>query len=147
MNTAASPVPLPVVERLQSAINAHDLDAIVACFADDYRNETPAHPDRSFTGPDQVRRNWSQILATVPDLHADLVSIAVSGDTAYCEWDWGGTGPGGREHRMRGVTITSARGGLISATRFYMEPVVHDGLDPLSAVRRVLPDGADGTAR
>ena len=27
--------------RLQAATNAHDVDAIVACFTDDYVNETP----------------------------------------------------------------------------------------------------------
>jgi SnoaL-like domain len=39
-----------VVRRLQDATNAHDIDAMVACFAPDYRNETPVHPARSFTG-------------------------------------------------------------------------------------------------
>ena len=33
--------------RLERATNARDLDAVVACFARDYRNDTPAHPDRS----------------------------------------------------------------------------------------------------
>jgi len=29
------------MKKLHAAINAHDLDAIEACFATDYRNETP----------------------------------------------------------------------------------------------------------
>ena len=51
-----------VLGRLIQATNAHDIDAIVACFAPAYRNDTPAHPARSFTGRDQVRRTWEQIL-------------------------------------------------------------------------------------
>ena len=39
-----------VLQRLLVALNAHDLDALVACFADDYVNETPAHPRRGFRG-------------------------------------------------------------------------------------------------
>src|SRR6266511_3206985 len=31
--------PAAVVERLLEAVNAHDLEAMVGCFADDYRNE------------------------------------------------------------------------------------------------------------
>jgi limonene-1,2-epoxide hydrolase len=143
----ASPSPLPVVERLMAAINAHDLDGIVACFAPDYRNDTPAHPDRSFVGSHQVRSNWSHILASVPDLQARLVSVATAGGAAYCEWDWAGTGPGGAEHRLRGVTVTIVEGDRIVATRFYMEPVVRDGVDPSAAVRQAVPADRAGAAR
>jgi ketosteroid isomerase-like protein len=143
----ASPSPLPVVERLKEAINAHDLDAITACFAADYRNETPAHPDRSFVGSAQVRSNWSRILASVPDLQARLVSVATTGDTAYCEWDWGGTGPGGADHRLRGMTVTTVAADRIVTTRFYMEPVAHEGLNPSAAVGRVLGTGPSGGER
>ncbi len=38
--------PGATVERLLQATNAHDLERLVACFADDYRNETPVHPAR-----------------------------------------------------------------------------------------------------
>ena len=37
-------------------------------FAPDYRNETPAHPERGFTGVEQVRKNWQQIFAMIPDV-------------------------------------------------------------------------------
>jgi integrase len=64
---------LPHAEGLLLAMNAHNLDATVACFADDYVNEWPAHPQRGFRGSEQVRRNWSRILAGVPDLRAWLL--------------------------------------------------------------------------
>src|SRR4051812_40894700 len=50
--------PLALVDRLVQATNDHDLDGLVACFAADYENATPAHPARSFRGREQVRRNW-----------------------------------------------------------------------------------------
>ena len=56
------------MDRLCAATNAHDLDGIVGCFAEDYRNETPVHPARGFVGREQVRRNWQQIFAFVPDV-------------------------------------------------------------------------------
>lgn len=54
--------PAAVMERLLQAMNGHNLDAVVACFALDYLNETPAHLARGFRGNEQVRRNWTQIL-------------------------------------------------------------------------------------
>src|SRR6185312_2642333 len=50
--------PGSVLERLLEALNAHDLDAFVACFHDAYESEQPAHPARAFSGRKQVRKNW-----------------------------------------------------------------------------------------
>ncbi len=83
--------PAAVVERLLAGINAHDLEAMVALFADDYVNEWPAHPQRGFRGSQQVRRNWGQIFAGVPDLRARLPRMTVDGDTVWTEWDIAGT--------------------------------------------------------
>jgi hypothetical protein len=44
-----------VMNELLEAMNAHDLDAFVACFAPDYRSEQPVHPSRAFEGNDKVR--------------------------------------------------------------------------------------------
>ncbi len=62
-----------LVDRLSQATNDHDLEGLVACFASDYRNETPAHPERGFVGNEQVRKNWTQIFAAVPDLTAKIL--------------------------------------------------------------------------
>ena len=80
-----------MVERLARTTNAHDMDGLVDCFAADYRNETPVHPDRGFTGRDQVRRNWRQIFAAVPDLQATVLRSAVTDDTVWSEWEMTGT--------------------------------------------------------
>ena len=115
--------PAVVVERLVAAINAHDLEAMVACFADDFVNEWPAHPQRGFQGRAQVRQNWSQIFAGVPDLQARLPRMAVDGDTVWTEWDIAGTRRDGAAHLMRGVAIHGITEGRIAWVRFYLEPV------------------------
>ena len=53
----------------------------MACFAPDYRAEMPVHPDRGFTGRAQVRTNWEQILAFVPDLTVQVQRCTVDGAT------------------------------------------------------------------
>ncbi len=112
-----------LVDRLIQATNAHDLESIVRCFAAGYRNETPAHPVRGFVGRDQVRRNWTQILAAVPDVTATVLRVAVDGDTVWTEQEHAGTRLDGRAHLMRGVVIFGIADGAITWARFYLEPV------------------------
>jgi ketosteroid isomerase-like protein len=112
-----------MVDRLLQATNDHDLDALVGCFADGYVNETPAHPARGFRGGKQVRRNWEQIFAFVPDLRAELPRTAIDGETAWTEWEMNGTRRDGSLHHMRGVVIFDVRDELAQLARFYLEPV------------------------
>ena len=114
---------LETIGRLLEATNAHDPDRIAACFALDYRNETPAHPSRGFTGRGQVRRNWSAILAGVPDLRAEMTDSALHLDDVWCEWTMSGTRRDGAPHRMVGPIVFTVRDGSITAARFYLEPV------------------------
>ena len=125
-----------VLARLARATNAHDVDAVVACFASDYRNETPAHPARSFSGCEQVRRNWEQIFALVPDMTATVLRCAVNGDEAWSEWEHRGTRRDGSAHVMRGVVIFGVGHGLLRLARFYLEPVQEGGENVDAAVRR-----------
>ncbi|MFF1571145.1 nuclear transport factor 2 family protein [Leifsonia sp. NPDC058292] len=114
---------LPFLQRLQRATNDHDLEALVDCFAADYRNETPAHPGRSFSGAVQVRSNWSRIFTFVPDITAAIVSQAVDGSDVWSEWEMSGTRLDGTLHRMRGVIIFRLEGERAVSARFYLEPV------------------------
>jgi ketosteroid isomerase-like protein len=132
--------PMAIVERLQAAINSHDLEALAGCFTSGYVSEAPAHPARDFVGRDQVRRNWGQILAGVPDLHAELVRSTVVGDTVWTEWDWTGMRRDGQPHHMAGVTIQGVEGGAIAWVRFYMEVVEASGQGPEAAVRQSVGD-------
>src|SRR3954447_13730287 len=129
------PSPPPLLRALLAAMNDHDLDALSACFAPDYVNETPVHPAQSFTGRAQVRRNWSRILGSVPDLSAVLVRWAVGPEGAqWAEWDWRGTRADGVPMHMRGITVLGpVEDGpgheVADWARFYMEPVEETGDD------------------
>jgi len=112
-----------VVQRLLRALNEHNVEGVVACFTEDYVNETPVHPQRGFLGNQQVRRNWTQIFAGVPDLCAELPRLTIDGDTAWTEWEMSGTRAHGLAFLMRGVVIFRIADGLIASARFYLEPV------------------------
>ncbi len=118
-----------VLQRLLDAVNAHDVDAMVSCFAVDYLNETPAHPQRGFRGREQVRRNWTQILDGVPDLAARTPRTSVDGELVWAEWEMDGRRRDEAPFSMRGVVIFEIRREHIESARFYLEPVEHTSGD------------------
>lgn len=120
MSRAGSPP--AVLERLLRAVNSHDLDALVSCFAVDYMNETPVHPRRGFRGNDQVRRNWAQIF-TIADFRAEVPLYGLDRDRLWTEWEMSGTRPDGAPLLMRGVVIFVIDGDTFRSARFYLEPV------------------------
>ena len=133
--------PLDTVRRLIAATNAHELDAMVACFAEDYELEMPAHPARGFHGREQVRRNWEQIFGFVPDIAVELLRSSVDGETVWTEQEMRGQRRDGSLHLMRGPLLFGVRDGLIRWGRFYLELVddstqtVADVLEPRAASR------------
>lgn len=128
-----------VIDRLAQAVNRHDLEGLVSCFADDYVNETPVHPRRAFIGNEQVRTNWTQIFAGVPNIEAAVLRRAESDDRVWTEWEMSGTRS--EDHGlflMRGVVIFGIRGDVISSARFYLEQVEEAGGDVDAHTRRVV---------
>jgi hypothetical protein len=124
-----------VAERLNAAMNAHDIEAFVACFDPDYDSRQPAHPDRAFRGSGQVRANWSAIFEGVKDFRAELVRADAVGDVEWSEWRWQGTGLD-----MAGVIVGGVRDGRLAWARLYVEPVEVAGAGIEAAVRTMTGD-------
>jgi ketosteroid isomerase-like protein len=129
-----------VMERLNAAMNAHDIEAFLACFQDDYASEQPAHPERAFRGRGQVRSNWSAIFDGVPDFRSELLRSVADGDTVWSEWHWQGTQAAGTQLDMVGVFVCGVRDGRVSWARLYMEPVEQAGAGIQSSIRRMTGD-------
>ena len=124
-----------MLRRLEQATDTHDLEVLVDCFATEYVNETPLHPARGFRGRDQVRRNWTQIFAGVPNLRARVLRSIADDSTVWSEWEMSGTRRDGAEHLMRGVVIFEVKDSRATAARFYLEPVDRSTGDVNAAVR------------
>lgn len=131
-----------LLDRLAGAVCRHDLDALESCFAPGYRNETPAHPAQGFSGRSQVRRNWEQIFAFVPDITARVLRRCCDGAMVWSEWEMSGARRDGTAHQMAGVVLFGINEGLFSWARFYLEPVQAGGPGPDAAVRQHVRPGA-----
>jgi ketosteroid isomerase-like protein len=126
------------LDRLCAATNAHDIDAVVSMFHEDYVSTMPVHPSRSFRGSEQVRRNWTAIFASVPDIQVEVLQSVQDHDRIWSEWEMRGTRTDGAEHLMRGVMIFTVVDDSATALRFYVEPVDREQLDTDESVRQLL---------
>jgi hypothetical protein len=124
--------------KLKDALNAHDIEAFVACFDDKYYSEQPVHPDRTFQGREQVRRNWASNFDEMPDFSAQLIRHAINNDSIWTEWEWQGTRRDNSKLFMRGVMIIGVQEDKITWGRLYVEPVEMNGKGIEAAVTEVM---------
>jgi ketosteroid isomerase-like protein len=108
---------------MEEAMNGHDLDALSACFTEDFRSVLPRQPQRSFTGRARMRSNWGQLFAHVPDLAATVRQSVTDGEQVWSEWEIGGTAVDGARYLSRGVAILRLHGEQIASVRFYLDDV------------------------
>ncbi|NYJ76571.1 nuclear transport factor 2 family protein [Allobranchiibius huperziae] len=113
----------PVIDRLSSALNARDPDAIAECFVEDYACEWPAHPNLSFTGKENVRRNQVMRFDAWPTVRAEIVHSISVGDEVWQDWRF--YDDSGTDKEQRGVIVLFIDSGrdLIERSRFYVESV------------------------
>jgi ketosteroid isomerase-like protein len=116
-----------VIRRLCAAIEQRDMQALLDCFAPDYRSEHPLHPHDAYEGRAQIERTWSRPLRDARDLDVDLLRCAVDGDVIWTEWRWRGNWPNGTSFELAGVIIFGVADDRIAWGRLYMEPLPADG--------------------
>jgi ketosteroid isomerase-like protein len=98
--------------ELCDAFNAHDLDRIMSCFADDCVLEMPRGKmpfGTQFTGKDDVRRGLATRFQGIPDVHYGDAEhfVDTESDTGISKWCLTGTGPDGRKLEVRGCDFYS----------------------------------------
>lgn len=127
--------PTATLTQLRAGIDAHDLDALVACFAPDYCNETPRAPPGAFADATRCARTGQRSSPRSPT-RGPRSSAAVA-TAAPCGPN--GTSPGtrtdGHAFHLRGVTVLVVPDDLIARARFYLEPVDTSGKGVDQAVR------------
>jgi hypothetical protein len=133
--------PLKVMDRLVDAMNRHDIDDFVACFHDDYESYQPLRPSEAFKGSDQVRKNWSRIFESIPDVRGEILRSASSGDTAWIELSVTGTRPDGNALDMRGVIINEIAADRIASARLYLEQIFEEVGDIDQGVGEIIEGG------
>lgn len=107
------------VEMLRAiavGFDRHDLDAIMAHFADDAVFETPRGTEpwgRRVVGKDAVRAAFGDRFAGIPDVRYQQDDHFVDGDRGASEWTLSGTTVDGERLEIRGCDLWTFHGGKV----------------------------------
>ena len=126
---------IPLLEQMRAALDAHDLDAFLDFFREDYVGERPRHPGAKISSREDVRRNWAEVISDVPDLRVDVPAAVEDGDRIWSEWRAYGTARSGAMLELRGVIIFGVQDDQVAWSRMYVEPVEQGlSLDDMAGV-------------
>ncbi|WP_373377148.1 nuclear transport factor 2 family protein [Cupriavidus nantongensis] len=126
-NTAAG---IELLQAFNDAWNRHDIDALMACMADDCVFHGVAGPDllgRSFVGREAVREGFQLAWQTFPDAQWVDGDHFVVGDRGVSESTFRGTRADGARIEARMVDVFTFRSGKIAVKNAYRKdrpPVV-----------------------
>lgn len=117
MNQGAHTVTVELLKAFLDAFNRHDLDAIMAFFADDCVFYMPrgARPrgDR-YSGKAEVRAGLAKRFEGIPDVHYGDDTHWVADNFGVSEWTLTGTSTAGERIEVRGVDLLEFADGKIT---------------------------------
>ena len=114
--TSAQSVTVSTFEAILDAFNRHDLDTIMAFFAEDATLDTPRGPNAwgtRFVGKAAVREGLAARFAGIPDVHYGEDRHWVCGDRGASEWLLTGITTAGQRIAVRGCDLWEFRDGLV----------------------------------
>jgi ketosteroid isomerase-like protein len=114
--TSAQAVTVATMEQVLDAFNRHDLDAIMAHFAEDAVLEMPRGPDpwgSRMVGKAAVREGLAARFAGIPDVRYSEDRHWVCGDRGASEWLLTGTTTAGERIAVRGCDLWEFRDGQV----------------------------------
>jgi ketosteroid isomerase-like protein len=109
-------VTVEMLQEVLDAFNRHDLDAIMAHFAEDAVFASPRGPDpwgTRFAGKAAVREGLAARLTGIFDVHYAEDRHFVAGDRGVSEWLLTGTTTGGERVAVHGCDLWEFRDGQV----------------------------------
>jgi ketosteroid isomerase-like protein len=103
---------LDVLEQMLDAFNRHDLDAIMALFADGCVFESPRGPEAwgtRFEGKEAVAEGLAARFQGIPDVSYEGHGHFVSGERGVSEWTLRGSALDGGRLEVRGCDLWTFR--------------------------------------
>jgi ketosteroid isomerase-like protein len=117
---------LDTLKSFLAAFNAHDLDAIMECFADDCEFYMPRGPEpfgTRYAGKAAVRAGLATRFTGIPDVHYGDDRHWLAGDLGVSTWLLTGTTKTGEPVCVRGVDLLEFSAGKITKKDSYWKIV------------------------
>jgi ketosteroid isomerase-like protein len=105
-----------MIRAITTAFDEHDLDGIMAHFADDAVFEGPRGRQawgQRFVGRDEIRNAFAGRFSGIPDIRYQADEHFVDGDRGASEWTLSGTATTGERIEVRGCDLWTFRDGKV----------------------------------
>jgi ketosteroid isomerase-like protein len=105
-----------MLQAIATGFDTHDLDAIMAHFADDAVFESPRGPNpwgTRFAGHEAIREAFTGRFAGIPDVRYHDDDHFVDGDRGASEWTLSGRTTDGQRIEVRGCDLWTLRDGHV----------------------------------
>lgn len=114
---------LMTVHAFNAALNAHDIDAVMALMTDDciFENTWPAPDGERYEGQSAVRAFWEKLIADSPSAFFELEEIFAVGDRAAQRWRYTWVDDAGRPGHIRGVDLFRVENGKVAEKLAYVK--------------------------
>jgi ketosteroid isomerase-like protein len=107
---------IEMLKEIARAFDEHDLDGIMAHFADDAVFEGPRGPEKwgtRFHGAEEVREAFVARFSGIPDIRYQDDDHFADGDRGASEWTLSGTTTDGTPIEVRGCDLWTFRDGKV----------------------------------
>jgi ketosteroid isomerase-like protein len=113
---------LEVVERFNEATNRHDVDAMMACMADDVVFESTSSPDGDrFEGAEAVRAAWEALFREAPRARFEGEEVVVADDRCTVRWRYVFDTESPDGGHVRGIDLIRVTNGKITEKFAYVK--------------------------
>lgn len=113
---------IDLIRKADQAVNARDLDGMVALLADDIVWEITTPPDgQRFEGRAAVRAAGEGFFASSPNARFEEEEVVALGDRAFSRWIYRWVDGDGKAGHVRGVDIFRVRDGKIAEILSYVK--------------------------
>jgi len=120
---------MQMLRSIAAAFDGHDLDGIMAHFADDAVFESPRGPEpwgRRYVGAEAIRGAFAGRFSGIPDVRYRQDDHFVDGDRGASEWTLSGTTTEGERLEIRGCDLWTIRDGKIVKKDSYWKILTAD---------------------
>lgn len=120
------PATVELLEAIGDAFNRHDVEGIMAFFADDGEFDKPAGPDiwgERCSGKQKIAAEFAALFEAIPDIHWEPTANWISGNMGCSQWRRTGTTREGKRLDWLGCDLFTFRGGKVIRKDSYFKIV------------------------
>lgn len=114
---------IEIVRRFNDALNAADVDAMIALTTEDtvFENTSPAPDGKRYSGKTQVRAFWEDFFRSSSSARIEIEEIFSAGDRCAMLWTYRWVDNKGTAGHIRGVDVYRIKDNLIAAKFSYVK--------------------------